>query len=434
MEQQLHCTYCQLPIKGCPPLQCIKCTEFYLCVECFSCRVEAGSHKADHGYQIDNEGSVVLFSNRTAWNAPEEESFLDAVEQYSVGNWEDISDSVKTRTAEECQEHFSAYFINGNIGKATLPCESVLKKVADHTAAEKEVSATAMVPVDLTILEQQELGYMPLRDDFENEYDDDAESLISSISWFYDDEEFDIAFKLSQVNLYRQRLKEREHRKRIAKEFGIIQNSTSLGSKKSQIDKKKQSKDEKDLREKMQPFGRFHRPTDYEQMLHSLQREKRLKNRIKELVKYRRSGLTKVSDCSQFETARLVREKKKEMIKRMGSTGSGKPASVSYSKKERDISGKDERVLTFNHRITNGVVSLNSMPGFELLSEREKKLCNSIGLNPSTYITIKACIIKDYLQRHQGIPVKIRFPNHLDKSQRQKILTFLSDSGWISNT
>lgn len=433
MEQQHRCTYCQLPIKGCPPLQCIKCNEFLLCVQCFSCGVEAGSHKADHGYRIEDENSVLLFSNRSAWNGLEEESLLDAVEQCSIGNWEDISDFVKTRKADECQEHFSAYFINGNIGKATLPSESLLKKVADHTA-EKELSATAMVPVDLTIHEQQELGYMPLRDDFENEYDDDAESLISSVSWDYDDEDFDIAFKLLQVDRYRQRLKEREHRKKIAKEFGIIQNSTSVGNKRNQIDKKKHSKDEKDLREKMQPFGRFHRPTDYEQMFNSLQREKRLKNRIKELFKYRRNGLMRASDCAQFETARLVREKRKELNKQIGNIGSGKPASVSYSKKERDVSGKEDSTLSFSHRITNAVMSLSAMPGFDLLSDREKKLCNSISVNPSTYITVKACVIKDYLQRRQGIPVKIRFPNHLDKSQRRKILTFLGDSGWISST
>lgn len=53
------------------------------------------------------------------------------------------------------------------------------------------------------------------------------------------------AFKLLQVDRYRQRLKEREHRKKIAKEFGIIQNSTSVGNKRNQIDKKKHSKDEK---------------------------------------------------------------------------------------------------------------------------------------------------------------------------------------------
>lgn len=433
MEQR-QCTYCQFPIRGFA-IKCAKCPEFFLCLQCFSCGVEGGSHKAEHGYQIDNDSSIAVFSNRSPWAAFEEEALLDAVEQYSIGNWEDVAEFLKTRTADECQEHFNTYFINGNIGKATLPCESGLKKVTEHTSTEKEVtSVSSSVLLDLSIQEQQELGYMPLRDDFENEYDDDAESLVSSLSWDYDDEDIDIAFKLLQVDLYRQRLREREHRKKIAKDFGIIQNATSVGSKKSQVDKKKQSKDEKDLREKMQPFGRFQRPSDYEQMFHSLQREKRLKNRIKELVKYRRNGLTKSSECPQFETARLLREKKKEMNKRMGSLNSGKPASLSYSKKERDSGGKDESVLGFSHRNANGVTLVSAMPGFEILSEREKKLCNSIGLNPSMYITIKTCIVKDYLLRRQGIPVKIRFPNHLDKSQRWKILAFLSDSGWISST
>ena len=40
--------------------------------------------------------------------------------------------------------------------------------------------------------------------------------------------------------------------------------------------------------------------------------------------------------------------------------------------------------------------------------------------------------LQDYLHRRQGIPVKIRFPNHLDKTHRRKILGFLSENGWIS--
>ena len=45
--------------------------------------------------------------------------------------------------------------------------------------------------------------------------------------------------------MYRQRLKERDRRKRIAREHGIIANSTSVGLKKTQANKKKLSKDEK---------------------------------------------------------------------------------------------------------------------------------------------------------------------------------------------
>lgn len=431
MEQH-QCIYCKLPIKTCL-LKCAKCPDFTLCLQCFSCGVEAGSHKPDHGYQILDENSITLFNSRIPWSAFEEEALLDAVEQFSIGNWEDVSDHLKTKTAEECRDHFNTYFINGNIGKATFPSESS-KKVSDHTASDKELS-TPVVVSELSIQEQQELGYMPLRDDFENEYDDDAESLVSCLSWDYEDEDIDIAFKLLQVDLYRQRIKERERRKKFAKDFSIIQNATTNGSKKSQADKKKQSKDEKDLRERMRIFGRFNRPSEYEHIFHNLQREKRMKSRIKELVKYRRNGLTRLSDSTPFENARLRRDKQKEVVKKMASVISGKPASLSHSKKERDGNSitKDDNMTAYDHhRLTSGV--FHSLSGFNLLSPREKKLCISIGLSPTTYITIKTCIIKDYLQRRQGVPLKIRFPNNLDKSHRRKIVNFLSDSGWISAT
>ena len=53
------------------------------------------------------------------------------------------------------------------------------------------------------------------------------------------------AFKFAQVDMYRQRLRERLRRKRTAREYGIIQSATSTGLKKAQADKKKQSRDER---------------------------------------------------------------------------------------------------------------------------------------------------------------------------------------------
>lgn len=79
----------------------------------------------------------------------------------------------------------------------------------------------------------------------------------------------------------------------------------------------------------------------------------------------------------------------------------------------------------------NEMKDMSILPSYGMLSEREKKLCNSIGMTPANYMTIKTCIIKDYLQRRQGIPVKIRYPSGLDKTHRRKIMSFLTDNGWI---
>ena len=69
-------------------------------------------------------------------------------------------------------------------------------------------------PVKMEHAEQLELGYMPLRDDFEKEHDNSAESLISGLTVGVEEEELEKALKLAHVDMYSRRLKERERRKR----------------------------------------------------------------------------------------------------------------------------------------------------------------------------------------------------------------------------
>ena len=76
--------------------------------------------------------------------------------------------------------------------------------------------------------------------------------------------------------------------------------------------------------------------------------------------------------------------------------------------------------------------AIENLGGFELLSDREKVLCSSLNLSPGRYLTVKTLIIKDHLQKRQGIPAKSRLPGYLDKVLRKRILTFLTESGWIS--
>jgi len=55
------------------------------------------------------------------------------------------------------------------------------------------------------------------------------------------------AFALLQVDVYRRRLRERERRKCLLKDYGVIQSSTTAGSKKLQMIRAKHSKDERSV-------------------------------------------------------------------------------------------------------------------------------------------------------------------------------------------
>ncbi|KAJ8308734.1 hypothetical protein KUTeg_013608 [Tegillarca granosa] len=439
-----RCNYCQGEISGFR-IKCNDCPDFDLCLQCFSCGAEVGNHRKDHKYKILNDCVVGAFDVQDVWTLVEETMLLDAVEQYGLGNWEDVGSHVETKSAEECEEHYNSFYVQGNIGKVTFFPERT-SYVKDHSCPDGgkytlicplSPSITLPVnPIELTIQEQQELGYMPLRDDFERENDNDAETLVSSLANNYDDEDIDIAVKLAQVDRYRTRLKERDRRKKIAREYSLIQAATSLAKQKYQTPKRK--KEEREFQDKMKVFTQFHSAAEHEAFFENIQKEKELKSRIKELMRYRKHGITKLDEIDDFEEEKFKRDKKKENKKKLVCTTPTKRGSM-VSKKAAVVTEEKLDILIDDDELKdeeeeNDSKEMASLPGYSYLSERERRLCNSIGMTPANYMTIKTCIIQDYLQRRQGIPVKIRYPSGLDKTHRRKIMSFLTDNGWIGVT
>lgn len=433
------CGYCQRDISGLR-IRCAECTEFDLCLQCFACGVESGPHKKDHQYRVGRALGAAAFDIPAPWCLAEENMLLDAVEQYGFGNWEDVSSHVETRTQLECEEHYVKFYIQGNIGKATFPSDTG-SKITDHTTpAGGPLSPSITMPLpplDLPPQEQQELGYMPHRDDFEREYDNQAETLVSGLAISADDDDLDLNVKLSCVSKYRVRLRERERRKRIARSHSLI--STSLipnKNAKTPNPKRKFAKEEREILEKMKVHTQFQTSAELERLQETLLKEKEHKTKIKEMSELRKQGVTLLSDVEDYEEEKYKREKRKENRKKMNTLQTPKRNS-SVSKKAEgkveklDILIDDDDTKDDEEAEAEDSKEMASMPGYEMLSEREKRLCNSIRMIPANYITIKTCIIKDYLQRRQGLPVKIRYPSGMDKTHRRKIMSFLSDNGWI---
>lgn len=108
----------------------------------------------------------------------------------------------------------------------------------------------------MSIEEQRALGYMTLRDDYEREYKNDAEAILSNLvinnnqlvylseqlssksnqnevmnheTHAHDDEELcDFQMKLQLIKSYRECLIERERLRKIARQYGLLNNATSL--------------------------------------------------------------------------------------------------------------------------------------------------------------------------------------------------------------
>lgn len=70
-------------------LRCTECPDIELCPECFSAGAEISNHRRWHGYQLVDGGRFSLWGPEAegGWTSREEQSLLDAIEQYGFGNW-----------------------------------------------------------------------------------------------------------------------------------------------------------------------------------------------------------------------------------------------------------------------------------------------------------------------------------------------------------
>ncbi|XP_065219964.1 transcriptional adapter 2B-like isoform X2 [Planococcus citri] len=435
MFSKYACTYCQEEISGLR-VKCSDCENFILCLQCFSNGAEIGPHKNNHPYQFVNAGTLAIVS-KSGWTASEELSLLDAIENYGYGNWEDISSHIDSRTPEEAKEEYINRFLESSIGRVIWePAYDLRPHLTDLTIPDDgplgPASMAKLPPLDITTEEATLLGYMPQRDDFEKEYDNTAELLVSSLSINpAEDDELDIALKLAQVDMYMNSLRERTRRKRVVKDYQLV--SQFFASRRERPPKKKLTRDQKEFEDKFRPLCQFMTATEHDQLLSSLHREHDLRRRIKELLRYRNNGLTTLDECVQFSHLMVARQNYKaadsgnsaqtfhpcQLIKRR----ERKRNSSSIIKK---ITYSTEHLPTSQHS-TDVLRCLNpnynaASPASNMLSSSEIELCSIHELYPMQYISLKTLLLT------KGV-------NEIERAQDiiQSVSSYLVSNGWITS-
>ncbi|KZC06680.1 Transcriptional adapter 2B, partial [Dufourea novaeangliae] len=438
-----NCTYCQEDITGLR-VRCVECPDFDLCLQCFSAGAEIGPHKNDHSYQFMDSGTISIFNGRGNWTAREQLRLLDAIEQFGFGNWEDISKHIETRTPEEAKEEYIARYLDGNIGKHTWPpTESYKPNLTDQTKSDHGPLSpdltSRLPPLDITPEEAAQLGYMPQRDDFERDYNHEAESLVSSLFLNpAEDDDLDIALKLAQVDMYTNNLRERARRKRVVRDYQLVSAFFAL-SRKDKTLKKKQSKEEKEFRDRMRAFAQFYTAQEYEQFLTNLERERELRLRLSELYRYRDHGITRHEECAHFEQVLAQSQGQNDATdhwneKKSGSSGPSTPihrhtskkssSSLSQTNPNRTMTPANQWAEPDNYLNSSSQHSTSSSSAVErnftattsgkscsairdleerdiemetaahLLTKQEKSLCLQLDLKPTQYLTQKTVLLQ----------------------------------------
>ena len=319
------------------------------------------------------------------WKACEEIALLEAVELYGLGNWNEIASLVGTsRSPDEVCDHFFTHYINGPIGRVArnLEARENVVRPKDHTCSKGDLLSPFLVkslPVipQLTVEEQQSLGYMPKRDDFEREFDNDAEKLISTLRIVQSEEDpLEMHLKLAHIDMYNRRLRERCRRKSIIREYALVSQfyqslemaeqkktltngsvssssslvspctntdlpssplppalpphhaSSSCKSDNNSLPTKRSNgcfvktgvilyhRYEKQLYKKLRILSQLQSALDQKTLVDNLKREKELKARINDLYRLRKNGIKKVCEIASFEAARRRRRDKRKENKK----------------------------------------------------------------------------------------------------------------------
>ncbi|KAI0733033.1 hypothetical protein C8Q72DRAFT_773180 [Fomitopsis betulina] len=253
-----------------------------------------------------------------------------------------------------------------------------------------------------------------------------------------------LAFKLSLIESYCQRVDKRIENKAFMFERGL------LNYKQMQAADKKRPKDEKDIIHRLRPFARLQTAQDFEDFCADILYESMLRKRIAELQHYRRMGLSTVADIDKYETDLVKRTQAKTNISRdyyperlPQLRPGGRQSSVADARTERGKSHEREATpgkaggsgqgapgAGISGRKMPAPLNLANSPLLHLLTPEEQTLCSQLRILPKPYLVIKETLVREYARR--GGKLRRREARELvkiDVNKTSRVWDFLVQAG-----
>lgn len=242
-----------------------------------------------------------------------------------------------------------------------------------------------------------------------------------------------LAFKLTLIEMYNQRVAKRHEAKAIMYDRGLLE------YKKMQAAEKKRPKEEKDVVNRLRPFARLQTAEDYEVFVADIIYEAVLRKRIQELQHYRRMGLTTAADIDKYEhdTIRRVNMARdyypSERLNQLRAGGSGRE---SEGRKSHERESTPKLVTgTGPPRRAPAPLNLANSPSLHLLTPAEQALCSQLRILPKPYLIIKETLVREYARR--GGKLRRREARDLvkiDVNKTSRVWDFLVQAGYLKIT
>ncbi|KAL9243974.1 hypothetical protein vseg_017800 [Gypsophila vaccaria] len=219
-------------------------------------------------------------------------------------------------------------------------------------------------------------GYNPKRQEFEIEYDNDAEQLLADMEFKDTDTEAEHQLKLKVLKIYNRRLDERKRRKDFILERNLLYPDPF---------EKDLSLEERQICQQYRVFMRFHSKEDHEELLRTVIEEHRIRRKIKDLQEAKAAGCRTSAEAEMYFRQKRKREAEENAHKMKDTLESGTggkgllrtshPREFSTAPGQTTASSLDDWDVT-------------GFPGADLLSETERRLCREIRILPSHYLSM----------------------------------------------
>lgn len=247
-----------------------------ICCTCFASGAEFGSHKNDHAYSVLSN-DCVLFENSN-WTAQDELTLLNGL--INVGNFSNIAKEM-SKSYAEVKEHYEEFYLERK-GSLSLPvvsnnCNEYIPPVVPYRFRLVDVADPIRCSSSSPMFHNY-AGYNAARSDFEMDYDASAEDLISHLQVIDDTHPLRETLEKLQcsiIHIYNRRLRERQRRKRVIKEHGLIMHRKMLSWLHRFDNTLSQS-----VYERLIPFVQFYRGQGFEYLMEGLHRVGELKMQI----------------------------------------------------------------------------------------------------------------------------------------------------------
>ncbi|CEP20569.1 ADA2 [Cyberlindnera jadinii] len=425
---KFHCDVCSSDCTNRVRISCAVCSEYDLCVPCFSQGLYTGNHMPYHDYKVIETHTYPIFDED--WGADEELALITGAQTLGLGNWQEVADHIGGRSKEEVGKHYEDIYLNSK----DYPLPEMHKDFSHVSTTDLAKRRKARIderrnaplppprkPQASVPLCHDIQGFMPGRLEFEHEFENEAEMTVKDMLFDPDDQPIDIELKLAILDIYNERLTTRAEKKRL-----LFDNNMMEYRKLAAVDKKR-SKEERELYNKAKAYARVMTPQDFEGFTKDLLSELHCRIRINQLQEWRRNGITNLDAGARYEKDKLTRMQHLQRYGLPNANGSRHTANSlqhSTARSKQDGSLKRGRPLTYS--------DIQHAHDFHLLSPDEQELCLQLKMLPKSYIVIKESLFRESLKSGGVLKKKsCKEVLRVDPVKANKIYDFLRQQNWL---